>query len=877
MDGAWCSYEKTGEIGFSMVLYLALMCVVFPSISVSQKSNAQNEIVRLVDGKNPYEGRVEISHSGIWGTICDDKWTDREAGVICHMIGAMRENASVRKFSKFGNGVGSIWLDEVSCIGNETSIVDCSHTMWGINDCTHAEDVGVICVPHSDTTINPSPVTTLPKFYVAPQENIVPWGHSFQLICFTPSDNIPTSYGQIVWCKNDVIFFNQSTESHNSTSQWTYSVDHALSIHTATYTCGFEQCQKSLATVEVTEIPENECKLVQVQRPDCEMDKINEVGAEINLLAEGMTKPSDIHHVIKTALPKIAAVVKDGITNAQSLDRTVDIIHKMATKAEASNVTLHPKTFVTLVDHLLSTNRTTAWQNKSTPVESSVNKILQAVSTFGNVVAKTVTLNENVTFTTDNFVMTVARETRDKSIQFPEEEESDGTYLVLPPQLQINQSDFSYVATKFKSISEILSGGATSINTMVDDSVVSDVLALSLNGEKQHFNLKPGLHLSFTHPKHDMTKAGTECVYWNANKTKGSHWSTEGCVATRPGENVTDCLCDHLTNFAVLARPYQKETDEPEALKWISLIGCCISVFFCVITVVIFLVLWRFIRSDMNLLVIHLCLSIALAYTLFVAGVERTENKVTCLIITVFLQYLFLVVFCLMLDIGIYYFVHVTLVKISFLSANRFTSKSRKTLFLLIAYGLPAVITGITLSLTYPSNYHPKNICWLSYDTGALYGFLVPVAFVVLINFIIVITLVVTMYSTQLASTGTIRRKAVMGIRSISTLLPVMGITWLFGFLSISEDVIVFQYIFAILNSLQGFFIFLSNCVFNKKVIEIITRKSPKQSTITHSSQDKMSFVANSEVGDEILNEITKKLSVKKSGRIKAQNRSLYN
>ncbi|XP_062572842.1 adhesion G protein-coupled receptor B1-like isoform X2 [Saccostrea cucullata] len=858
-----------------MIICFLLISAVFPSTSVSQESNVLDETVRLMDGKSPYEGRVEIYHSGVWGTICDDKWTDREAGVICHMIGATRENASVRKFSKFGNGIGSIWLDEVSCIGNETSIVDCSHTMWGINDCTHAEDVGVICEPNTETTINPSPVTAIPKFYVAPQENIVPWNNSFQLICFTPSDDIPSS-GHIVWCKNDVIFFNKTIESHNATSKWTYSVGQALSIHTATYTCGFEQCQRSLATVQVTEIPENECKLVQIQKPNCEMDKINEVGAEINLLAEG-TEPSDIHHVIKTALPKIAAVVRDGISNAESLDRTVDIIHKMANLADASNVTLHPETFVTMVDHLLSTNRTTAWQNKSTPVESSVNKILQAVSTFGNVVAKTVTLHENVTFTTENFVMTVAREARDKSIHFPEEEETARTHLVLPPQPQINQSDFSYVATKFKSISEILSGGVTSIKPEVDDSVVSDVLALSLNGEKQHFNLKPGLLLSFTHPKHDMKKANTECVYWNTNKTRGSHWSKEGCLTTRSGENVTHCLCDHLTNFAVLVRPYQSEIEEPEALKWISLIGCCVSVFFCIITIVIFLVLWRFIRSDMNLLVIHLCLSIALAYTLFVAGVERTENKVTCLIITVFLQYLFLVVFCLMLDIGIYYFVHVTLVKISFLSANRFTSKSRKTLFLLIAYGLPAVITGITLGLTYPSNYHPKNICWLSFDSGALYGFLAPVAFIVLINFIIVITLVVTMYSTQLASTVTIRRKAVMGIRSISTLLPVMGITWLFGFLSISENVIIFQYIFAILNSLQGFFIFLSNCIFNKKVIEIITRKSPKQSTITHSSQDKMSFVANSEVGDEILNEITKKLSVKKSGRIKAQNRSLYN
>ena len=47
--------------------------------------------------------------------------------------------------NRYGPGNGTIWLDDVHCIGNETSIADCYHNDWGVHNCGHREDVSVSC------------------------------------------------------------------------------------------------------------------------------------------------------------------------------------------------------------------------------------------------------------------------------------------------------------------------------------------------------------------------------------------------------------------------------------------------------------------------------------------------------------------------------------------------------------------------------------------------------------------------------------------------------------------------------------------------------------------------------------------------------------
>ena len=101
--------------------------------------------VRLVGGSSSAEGRVEVFHEGSWGTVCDDSWGINDATVVCRMLGYDGATESPC-CARFGQGSGSpILLDDVQCLGSENNLAECQHNGFGVHNCGHSEDAGVVC------------------------------------------------------------------------------------------------------------------------------------------------------------------------------------------------------------------------------------------------------------------------------------------------------------------------------------------------------------------------------------------------------------------------------------------------------------------------------------------------------------------------------------------------------------------------------------------------------------------------------------------------------------------------------------------------------------------------------------------------------------
>ncbi|XP_033120522.1 adhesion G protein-coupled receptor L3-like isoform X2 [Anneissia japonica] len=300
------------------------------------------------------------------------------------------------------------------------------------------------------------------------------------------------------------------------------------------------------------------------------------------------------------------------------------------------------------------------------------------------------------------------------------------------------------------------------------------------------------------------------CSYWNIT-ARG--WSTKGCRVVS-GSDVfaaeTRCSCSHTTNFAVLMQVSDVPINDRHrtALEWITRIGCSISLAGLFISLGVYIYLEDLRKLERNLIHINLMVSLIIVQFLFLLGIDRTENKDACTAIAICLHFFLMAVFSWMLVEGIY--LHFKLLR------RTAVNKSKLPYYLLIGYGVPVVTVAFTAGFGF-SGYGTDKSCWLSTANGHIWAFVGPALAIILVN-IITLFFVVKLIFQRSSRRKSESQHAVTAAKGAFILLPILGLTWLFGILSVNDNTIIFQYLFVIFNSLQGLSIFLVYCVFNTEV-----------------------------------------------------------
>uniref|UniRef100_A0A9L0SU40 Adhesion G protein-coupled receptor B1 n=1 Tax=Equus caballus TaxID=9796 RepID=A0A9L0SU40_HORSE len=244
------------------------------------------------------------------------------------------------------------------------------------------------------------------------------------------------------------------------------------------------------------------------------------------------------------------------------------------------------------------------------------------------------------------------------------------------------------------------------------------------------------------------------------------------------------------------------------------IVGCGVSSLTLLMLIIIYVSVWRYIRSERSVILINFCLSIISSNALILIGQTQTRNKVVCTLVAAFLHFFFLSSFCWVLTEAWQSYMAVT---------GRLRNRLIRKRFLCLGWGLPALVVAISVGFTKAKGYSTVNYCWLSLEGGLLYAFVGPAAAVVLVNMVIGILVFNKLVSKDGITDKKLKERAGASLWSSCVVLPLLALTWMSAVLAVTDRrSALFQILFAVFDSLEGFVIVMVHCILRREVQDAV-------------------------------------------------------
>ncbi|KAM4629943.1 adhesion G protein-coupled receptor B1-like [Polymixia lowei] len=477
--------------------------------------------------------------------------------------------------------------------------------------------------------------------------------------------------------------------------------------------------------------------------------------------------------------------------------------------------------YVQTISNLLKEEHRDKWEEAQL-MGANIKEFLRLVEDFVDMIGMQMSGFQDIYEVTENLVLSIHKRptTMTANFTFPVKgwrgmldwvRTSEEKITVSRDALSIDQSEgataFVTGIVLYRNLGSILSfqSNSTLLNSKVVTVTVKPTPTL----------LSLPVEIEFPH-LHNGTINET-CISWDESETSSllGSWSARSCRAVPVDSFRTKCVCDSLSTFAILAKINPDSIMDKALLPSVTLIvGCGVSSLTLLLLIIIYVSVWKYIRSERSVILINFCLSIICSNALILVGQTQARNKVVCTLIAAFLHFFFLSSFCWVLTEAWQSYMAVT---------GRLRNRIIRKRFLCLGWGLPALVVAVSVGFTKAKGYGTVNYCWLSLEGGLLYSFVGPAAAVVLVNMVIGILVFNKLVSKDGITDVKLKERAGASLWSSCVVLPLLALTWMSAVLAITDRrSALFQILFAVFDSLEGFIIVMVHCILRREVQEAV-------------------------------------------------------